>query len=262
VAALQWLSELSLTYAALVLTGGALLVSLIGTLIARSFYSEGQLSLNNVVGGFKFLALSQVYAIFLGFLLLGAYQRFDQVRKDIVAEAGALSALDRLSEAFSVGARDQLKDAVRNYAREVVDVEWPLMRQRNAALGTTAPLDTLDYVFAAVEPTSKKQQAVAKNARELLTVIRDMRSVRVLRSVGSMQVLLWVAVTVGTLGAMIFPWLFGTPNAITALLMSFLQIVLMTSLILVVLKLNFPFSGDQGAQPTPYVAFLNQADRP
>jgi hypothetical protein len=80
----------------------------------------------------------------------------------------------------------------------------------------------------------------------------------VLRSLGSVQILLWVAVITGTVVAMIFPWLFGAANPTAAFAMSALSIGLMTSIVLVILKLSYPFGGAQGLQPTPYIAFLDE----
>jgi hypothetical protein len=261
-AAIQWLNDLPLWQSALFLVGGSILVSLIGTVVARAYFGEQQLEFNNIVGGFKYLAMSQVYGAFIGFLLFGAYQRYDQVRTDIVTEANALATLDRLAAAFPAGARDQFRTALKDYAREVVEVEWAQMAQRDARLGTAAPLDTFYYVFSALEATGKKQTEVVKYARQLVGVVRDMRGVRVLRSVGSLQILLWVAMITGTSVAMIFPWLFGTSNPAAAFAMSALSIVLMTSVILVVMKLSYPFGGSGGLQPTPYLAFLGEVPSP
>jgi len=257
--AIQWLNDLPLWQTAFFVVGGSILFSFIGTVVARAYFGEQQLELNNILGGFKYLAMSQVYGAFLGFLLFGAYQRYDQVRTDIVTEANALTTLYRLADAFPTGAREQFRGALTDYAHGVVDVEWPQMGRRDASLGATAPLDTFYYVFSALETTSKKQIEVVKYARELVGVVRDMRGVRVLRSLGSMQILLWVAVITGTVVAMIFPWLFGTGNPAAAFAMSVLSIVLMTSVVLVVLKMSYPFGGTEGLRPTPYLAFLGEA---
>lgn len=270
--AIQWLNDLPLWQTAFLIVGGSILFSFIGTIVARAYFGERQLELNNILGGFKYLAMSQIYGAFVGFLLLGTYQRYDAVRTDIVIEANALTTLDRLASGFPEAARDQFRSALKDYAREVVDVEWPRMGQRNADLGTAAPLDTLYDVFSAIETTSTnlhvfvglqtentKQTELINYARQLVTVIRDMRAVRVLRSFGTMQILLWVAVITGTVVAMIFPWLFGTVNPAAAFAMSVLSIVLMTSIILVVLKMSYPFGGPEALQPTPYLAFLGEA---
>src|SRR5260221_747416 len=115
----QWLNDLPLWQSAFFLVGGSIFVSFIGTVVARAYFGEQQLELNNILGGFKYLAMSQVYGAFLGFLLLGAYQRYDTVRTNIVTEANALTTLDRLADAFPERAPDQFRVALKDYASEV-----------------------------------------------------------------------------------------------------------------------------------------------
>ena len=119
-------------------------------------------------------------------------------------------------------------------------------------------LDTLDYTYAAVAPATRKQQEVLKYSLRLLGEIRDTRGIRVLRSLGALQVLLWVVTLTGTAVAIVFPWAFGSPNINATMLMSILSTLLMTSVVLVVLKLSYPFSGEYGISPTPYAAFIHE----
>lgn len=255
-AAILWLNDLPLWGSILVLVGGSIALSIIGTAVSGIFFGEQELSLNNVVGGFKYLFISQVYAGFLGFLLFGVYDRYDKTRSDIVTEVTELASLDRLAVAFPAGTRIQLRDGLKEYARQVVDVEWPQLRNRTARLTAISALDTLDYAYGAVEPTTRKQREVIKYSQKLLGDIRDKRGIRVIRSLGALQVLLWGVTITATAVTIIFPWVFGNPNVNANMLMSILSTLLMASVVLVVLKLSYPFSGDYGILPTPYSAFI------
>jgi hypothetical protein len=255
-AAILWLNDLPLWGSILVLVGGSIVLSIIGTAVSGIFFGEQELSLNNVVGGFKYLFISQVYAGFLGFLLFGVYDRYDKTRSDIITEVTELASLDRLAVAFPAGTRIQLRDGLKEYARQVVDVEWPQLRDRTARLTAISALDTLDYAYGAVEPTTRKQREVIKYSQKLLGDIRDKRGIRVIRSLGALQVLLWGVTITATAVTIIFPWVFGNPNVNANMLMSILSTLLMASVVLVVLKLSYPFSGDYGILPTPYSAFI------
>jgi hypothetical protein len=257
-AAILWLNDLPLWASILVLIGGSIALSIIGAAVSGIFFGEQELSLNNIVGGFKYLFISQVYAGFLGFLLFGVYNRYDQTRSDVVSEVAELTTLDRLAVAFPAATRTQLREELKEYARQVVDVEWPQLRDRRARLTMISALDTLDYAYGAVEPTTRKQREVIKYSQKLLGEMRDTRGIRVLRSLGALQVLLWVVTLTGTAVAIIFPWVFGSPNVNATMLMSILSTLLMTSVVLVVLKLSYPFGGEYGVLPTPYSAFIEE----
>src|SRR5579885_1308941 len=142
-AIILWLNDLPLWGTVLVLIGGMVLVSVVGTIVSQGLMGEQQLSLNNVIGGFKYMFLSQIYAGFIGFLLYGAYNRFDEMRSTVVEEVSILTTLDRLAHAFPNGTQDQLRRALKDYAQHVAEVEWPQLRARTADASTTAAFDTL-----------------------------------------------------------------------------------------------------------------------
>jgi len=257
-AAILWLNDLPLWASVLVLVGGSIALSIIGTAVSGLFFGEQELSLNNIVGGFKYVFMSEVYAGFLGFLLFGVYDRYDKTRAEVVGEVTELATLDRLAVAFPAATRIRLRDELKEYARQVVEVEWPQLRSRSARMTAISALDTVDYAYGAVEATTRKQREVLKHSQKILGEIRDKRSIRALRSLGALQVLLWGVTLTGTAIAIVFPWAFGSPNINATMLMSILSILVMTSVVLVVLKLSYPFSGEYGIQPTPYVAFIKE----
>src|SRR5258708_2306523 len=231
-----WFNDIPLWQAGLLLTGGALLVSLIGTAITLTFFEERQLSLNNVVGGFQYMFLSNVYAGFIGFLLFGVYDRYDQVRLNMVTEVGALTSLHELAATFPERTGERIRASLHDYANSVVELEWPQMRVRSGNVATSAALDDLEYLYGALEVTSKKQREIVKLSRELITEIRNDRSVRMTRSGGSLPSLLWVIALLAMAVSIVFPWVFGAPNVNADLVMSTLTIVVVTSIVLVVLN--------------------------
>ena len=73
-----------------------------------------------------------IYAGFLGFLLLGVYNRYDKVRAAIIDEVNGLTTLDRLAVALPAATTATLRGGLKQYAQDVVTVEWPQLRDRNA----------------------------------------------------------------------------------------------------------------------------------
>src|SRR5712671_2931196 len=111
---IQWLNDLSIARGALVLIGGGILLGWIGTLIVNFYFTPGQLIVNNIIGGFKYSFLSSVYAGFIGLLLFGVYQKYDDVRSDVILEVNALISLDRTAAAYPKATRDQIRKELRD----------------------------------------------------------------------------------------------------------------------------------------------------
>src|SRR5215471_453168 len=252
---IQWLNDLPVGMGAIVILGGGIGIAWLGILIVNYYVAPAQLIANNIIGGFKYSFLSSVYAGFIGLLLYGVYQKYDDVRSDVILEVNALTSLDRVAVSFPSEARDQIRKELRAYARQVAEVEWPQMRRRTLAFESSPMLDDLYYTYLAIEPQTEKELSAFQYSLQLLQVVRDNRGNRIRLSYGALTPLLWGVAVIGTLVSLIFPWFFGSPNIYAPLLMSMLVAIVTLSVFLVILKLSYPFDGEYGIQPAAYLAF-------
>src|SRR6267154_2943149 len=127
---IQWLNDLPVGTGAVIVIGGGIAIAIIGTLIVNAYFTPAQLVSNNIIGGFKYAFLSAVYAGYIGLLLFGVYQKYDDVRSDIIIEVNALTTLDRIAVAYPKVTRDQIRKELRDYASAVATAEWPQMQAR------------------------------------------------------------------------------------------------------------------------------------
>jgi hypothetical protein len=84
---------------------------------------------HNDVVGFYLGAVCVFYGITLGLLAIATWQNFTDVETRVGQEAAAVGVLYRDVSAFPEPYRLDLQSDLRRYAREVVDVAWPLQRQ-------------------------------------------------------------------------------------------------------------------------------------
>lgn len=256
---IQWLNDLPIAAGALVMIGGGIVFGWVGTLIVNFYFTPGQLIVNNIIGGFKYSFLSSVYAGFIGLLLFGVYQKYDDVRSDIILEVNALTTLDRVASAFPSQTRAQVRKELRDYARVVAETEWPQMRRRTLNFEASPTLDDLYYTYLAIEPQTEKELSAFQYSLQTLEVVRDNRGNRIRLSYGALTPLLWGVAVVGTVVTLTFPWFFGSPNVYAPLLMSMLVGAVVMSVFLVILKLSYPFDGEYGIQPTSYSEFARSS---
>jgi len=256
---IQWLNDVPIAVGAAILIGGAVLVAWIGTLIVNFYFTPGQLVVNNIIGGFKYSFLSSVYASFIGLLLFGVYQKYDDIRSDIILEVNALTTLDRVAVAFPRETRDQIRKELRDYANFVAETEWPEMRRRTLNFETAPNLDDMYYTYLAIEPQTEKELSAFQYSLQTLEVVRDNRGNRIRLSYGALTPLLWGVAVLGTIITLVFPWFFGSPSTVAPLLMSMLVAVVTMSIFLVILKLSYPFDGEYGIQPTSYMVFAQSS---
>ena len=256
---INWLNGLPVGVGALVTIGGGLSIAMVGSLIVNAYFTPQQLVVNNIIGGFSYSFLSSVYASFIGLLLFGVYQKYDDVRADIVVEVNALTTLDRVAAAFPAVTRNEVRKELRDYARNVAQIEWPEMRLRRLGYGSSPALDNVYYTYLAIEPQTEKEMSALGYSLQLLEVVRDDRGNRIRLSRGALTPLLWGVAVVGTMVSVIFPWFFGSPTIYATMLMSALVSTVTLSVFLVILKLSYPFGGDYGILPTAFFAFAHSS---
>src|SRR5207248_7418749 len=129
---IQWLNDLPVGTGAIIVIGGGIALAIIGTLIVNAYFTPAQLVSNNIIGGFKYAFLSSVYAGYIGLLLFGVYQKYDDVRADIIVEVNALTTLDRVTAAFPKDTRAQVRKEPRHDGRAVPVPVWREMQPRPA----------------------------------------------------------------------------------------------------------------------------------
>jgi Protein of unknown function (DUF4239) len=74
---------------------------------------------------------SLFYGITLGLLAVGTWQAYSDLDTKVGEEASALAALYRNVSSFPDPNRAELQVDLREYARQVIDVSWPLTAPRD-----------------------------------------------------------------------------------------------------------------------------------
>ncbi len=251
-----WLASQPIWLTALIMIGGGTLLVIVGTFIVSILYDATELIQNNLLGGFKFAFLSSVFAGYLGLLLFGVYQQYEQTRSFIDLEVTQLTQIDRLAVALPQTTRENVRDHLKDYARTVIEVEWPQLRLGRGSPEAGLALDNFMYTFLAMQPVSDRERFVMENSINLFLTIRENRQHRLRLGGGTMNPMLWGVALIGATASIIFPWFFGGTNIWTPILMSSLLAILTMSVLLVILKLSYPFVGEFGIPPTPFAAFL------
>src|ERR1700730_7019742 len=101
--------------------------SIAGLCLVRWLVPLDRLQKNHEVAGVTFGVLGAFYGLVLAFVIVAAWERFNQANTDALQEATALESLYKLGSAFSEPMRTQLDSGVLRYAHRVVDEEWPQM---------------------------------------------------------------------------------------------------------------------------------------
>ncbi len=176
------------------------------------------------VAGYLMAAVGVLYAVVLGFLVITVWSNFNAAQANADSEAAAVGDIVSFSRTLPEPTKGQLRHAMAEYAYEVRDREWPLLRygrqDMTAREDLVAGLDAIAGMqtrAGASMPEAMRESslrdAIFRNFQDLLTARRQ----RLIDASGSLDRTLFQAIGLGGLMLLAFVFLFGVESAFTQL---------------------------------------------
>src|SRR5271168_3703433 len=116
---LYWGSAEQVAFVVVVFGGG----SVAGLCLVRWLVPLERLQKNHEVAGVTFGVLGAFYGLVLAFVIVAAWERFNEANAYALSEATALESLYKLGAAFSEPMRSQLDLAILEYSHRVIEKE-------------------------------------------------------------------------------------------------------------------------------------------
>ena len=256
-----WLANLPLALSVPMIGGGGIVLSLIGTYVTSSIFTDGELQSNNTVAAPKFTFIGQVYSVTLALALGGGWDIYQSARDGVQREAVALAALTVVSQVFAEPSQREiqveLRQTIQLYGQAVVTQEWKTMSRGQNAPAATHRFNRLVELFTTVKPMNAVQVTAQQNAMRLLEDLATHRMSRVSTLSHALIGLIWALVLVGAVVSISFTWFFGSPSVVVQAAMSAIIAAFIMMHLLVILKLTHPFAGETAVSPNP-IKFATQ----
>ena len=201
-----------------------------------------RLSVNNEVAGFKFAVVGLIYGLLLTLAAISTWDKFSEAHNAVLAEAGAVNTMWHLSDGPDEPSRN-IRDGLLNYAKLVVNDEWPVMATERESKKVSMALAGLytalnDYVDNNSRPYAKSIQMMLS-----LKEITKARQTRVHLAGGIIPNDLWNVIFFGAILTIGFALFFATENVLAQLLMTGILCIMVFMTISVVISFNHPFTG-------------------
>ena len=119
---------------------------------------------HNDIVGFYMAGVTVLYAVSVGLLAIGAWATYADVQGKVDHEAAVLGGLYRDVSMYPEPDRGIMQDDLRRYARQVIDVGWPLQRKGIVLNDEGAILTDFQTHFMAFEPQNERQKILAAEA--------------------------------------------------------------------------------------------------
>lgn len=245
----------------LTIAGPVVLALLLGH-VMYTLFTPAEFQANAVVGAVKYGFVVEIYAAVAALTLVGAWDIYQTARDTLQKEASGLYMLALSVDTFDgermAPIRAEMRGAIRDYAAAVVAQDWPAMQAGTPSTGSDAAFQRLTRAFLDPEAERTAQQALQQKLADWVGQVAEARIARLSVSSRTLSGLMWVLVLTVSVSAIAFQWFFGGASAAMHYAMAAVIAVIVGSVLLVAIKLAFPYVGDPPMlSPAPFLSMMD-----
>ncbi len=213
---------------------------------------------HNDVAGFVFAGIGVMYGVLLAFVVIAASDGLDNGRNITYTEANELANVYWLSRGLPQPQSAAIDGLALNYARTVIDTEWPLMAKGESSGQAQLLLDRIRDDVLGFTPTSDRQEVIYEQALTSVDALSAARRDRLVAMNDTIPEPMWIVLIIGGLITVCFCLLFGLQNKIVHAGMVASLAVLVTISLILIKNMQYPFAGDPHIGPEAFEIFLAQ----
>jgi hypothetical protein len=200
------------------------------------------------------------FAVILAFVIFIAFQGFNDARKDADQEASATRRLFKESDLLEGLVRPQIQANLICYARGVIHLDWPAMRDGTSSEDVDDTSALLDDQLQIVHSGGMAGPAIDAIFADAAT--RDeARANRVAEAEGEIPGPVWIVLVLGAIGVLAYVILFADPDErfISQAVMVVSVTVVMAGGLILIWFLSHPFRDEMGSiKPSSMERTLNE----
>ena len=219
-----------------------------------------KLANNNEIGGFKFATVGVIYAVLLAFSVIAVWEKFNEGEIAVEQEAGASSALFQYIEGKEPAA-SAVHAALVNYLRLAIERDWPAMGTESESPDVKQALNATYEAALALNQTDTRTTADMTEIFTQLDNVTTARRTRLHLATGLVPSVIWIALFAGAALTVGFTLFFGSKNLFAQLSMTGILSVLVTLGLVVMVTIDYPFTGPIHIQPDPLQKVLTEHER-
>ncbi len=204
---------------------------------------------HNDIVGYYLAAVTVFYGITLGLVAVGTWNTYSAVEAKVDIEAQVVASLFRDVNGYPEPTRSALREDLKAYTRQVIDVSWPEQRRGIVPTGSGVMIDSFADHIVAFEPKTAGQQILHAESFKQFNNLVEARRSRLDSVTASIPTALWMLVILGALISITVTLFFDTPSFNMHLWMTILMSGLLGLLIFLVGTLDNPFRGKVSVGP-------------
>ena len=259
-----WLYDLPTWLFGLLSVAVTVAVGLVGFYATRKWARRvhGAEHSHNEIVGFYLGAICLFYGVTLGLLAVGTWEAYSEVDTKVDEEASALAALYRNVSSFPDPKSAELQADLREYARQVIDVAWPLQRRGIVPQSSAEALMAIQTHLASFEPVTEGQKTLHGEAYREFDRVVELRRIRLRSVLAGLPAALWSVMLVGAFISIALTWFFDMKSRNMHFWMTVMFSGLLGTLIFLLAAMDYPFRGEISVGPEAFELVYEQLMKP
>jgi len=231
-------------------------VSIVAVLVVKRFIPLGLRYQDNPVIGNVSALIGIIYGVLAGLTALYLINNISYIDDAVQLEASTVGLIYTDSQRLKEPARAHIKTEIEKYLKEVIWVEWPLMKigkdvTHNGGRIISHMADEIYYYHA---NTGHDDLVLQSLVQEIKTLYRA-REQRIHKSFSSLSAEIWIVIFIGTILTLGVNYLFGINFYLHVLTISAVALMA-ASMIFLLVTLDRPFQGEFMIKPDAFQEVL------
>ncbi len=148
---------------------------------------------HNSAIGILYGGLYVLFGVIVGFTAFLVLNKYNTARLTVENEAADVAQIYELAQQLPESKREEVQGLAESYAREVVEEEWPLMRQGQSSPHAQALADELRIAIQEFKPATSTEQVIYTQELDAVNNLDKNRATRLLGMRQRLPPILWIA---------------------------------------------------------------------
>jgi Protein of unknown function (DUF4239) len=198
---------------------------------------------NDLVSYF-FAGIGVFYGLALGLIAVATWENYTDIDGVVGTEAAAVASFYRDLDGYPQPFRGRLESLMRDYAKLVIDKEWPAHKKGIALEDGDALLDDLEDQVMNYEPKQEREKILQAEVLRSLDTVQEQRRLRLQAVPTGLPAALWAVVLIGAALNVGLTYLFWTDNLTVHAILVAIMAVFIGLLVFLTAAMDNPFRGE------------------
>jgi len=196
------------------------------------------------VGNPVYLQIGVVFAVLLAFVFNEVWGEYNRAAQAINSECGALHGAAMLAHDLSDRQGQGIEQAILNYSKVVINVEWAaLNKRREASPEALSAFQAIVEAAGHLNTTRPTDLTLQGQILSLLAQAHASRETRIFQADQGLPVIIWAVLTFYSLVLVVFVLFAGVESRIGHLLFTAVFATSVVLLLILLKMLDYPFEG-------------------